>query len=92
MKNACKEQDRIKRKLYFFLQMNNFREKGKIDKKGTSFRRQDLGRTGKKVGNMKIPSIVDKTADLGKTTQYKQHEITAAEAGNMWNKLVARYD
>ena len=41
---------------------------------------------------MKIPSIVDKTADLGKTTQYKQHEITAAEAGNMWNKLVARYD
>ena len=46
----------------------------------------------KKVGSMKIPGIVDKLADLGKTTQYKQHEISAAEAGNMWNKLVARYD
>lgn len=41
---------------------------------------------------MNIPGIIDKIADMRKTSQTKQHEISAAEAGNMWNKLVGRYD
>ena len=35
---------------------------------------------------------MDKAADMGKTTEQKQYEITAAEVGNAWNKLVGRYD
>ena len=35
---------------------------------------------------------MDKLADKGKTTEKEQYEISAAEAGNMWNKLAARYD
>ena len=41
---------------------------------------------------MKIAGVMDKLADKGKTTEKEQYEISAAEAGNMWNKLAARYD
>lgn len=41
---------------------------------------------------MKIAGVMDKLADKGKTTEKEQYEISSAEAGNMWNKLAARYD
>ncbi|WP_066633130.1 DUF3231 family protein [Desulfolucanica intricata] len=41
-----------------------------------------------KVKNMNISGIID----IGKSAVRKQHEITIIEAGNMWNKLLARYD
>ncbi|HHX77940.1 MAG TPA: DUF3231 family protein, partial [Firmicutes bacterium] len=41
--------------------------------------------------NMKGPGVINIAADLGKSVVRKQHDVTV-EAGNMWNKLLARYD
>lgn len=41
---------------------------------------------------MRISGVIDKAAIIGKAAARKQHDITIIEAGNMWNKLLARYD
>ncbi|KAF1086202.1 hypothetical protein SPSYN_00943 [Sporotomaculum syntrophicum] len=41
---------------------------------------------------MKISTIINKTPDIGKSAVAKQHKLTIAEAANLWNKLLARYD
>lgn len=39
-----------------------------------------------------VSGIINKVSDIGKSAVRKQSEITVVEAGNMWNKLLARYD
>lgn len=41
---------------------------------------------------MKASGIVDMASDVVKSAVSRQDEITVVEAGNMWNKLLARYD
>lgn len=41
---------------------------------------------------MKVSEIVSKAASIKKSSERKKYEITVLEAGNMWNKLLARYD
>ena len=41
---------------------------------------------------MGVSGIVDMAPDVVKSAASKQDEITVVEAGNMWNKLLARYD
>lgn len=45
-----------------------------------------------KVKAMQISGINNKALGIGKSAVRKQHEITIIEAGNLWNKLLARYD
>ena len=45
-----------------------------------------------KVTGVKTTGVISGASDLGKTAQREQQRVTVVEAGNMWNKLLARYD